>query len=99
MRQSRIDTERKRREERAAKVIAATGNLIHSKENNDDANSTNKNLTCTNSNNAITKLKCNTCKETFENKIYHQEHFKSDYHRENLRRKIRGEPPLTITEW
>eukprot|EP01084_Bolivina_argentea_P057899 105734_1 len=98
-RQSRIEAERTRREERAAKVVAAAGNLIH-REQNVNANLTDRNLTCINGNiTTTTKLKCNTCKETFQNKIYHQEHFKSDYHRENLRRKIRGESPLTITDW
>ncbi len=82
-RQSRIEVERKRREECAAKVAAA-----------DSA----ERLTC-NDSNTTTKLKCNTCKETFQNTISHREHFRSDYHRENLRRKTRGELPLTITEW
>ncbi len=98
-RQSRIEAERKRRQEHAAKVVAAVGNLIPGEENV-NTNSTEKSLTCSNGNTTTTaKLKCNTCKETFQNKIYHQEHFKSDYHRENLRRKIRGESPLTITDW
>ncbi len=94
-RQSRIEAERKRREERATKVVAA-GSIIPGEENFSAGSA--ERLTRSDGN-TTTKLKCNTCKETFQNTISHREHFKSDHHRENLRRKTRGESPLTVTDW
>ncbi len=112
-RQTRLEAERKRREERAAKVMAAGAprggghsNMNPPEDENVASGSPSERLkrTSSNDNNNLnitmkSKLKCNTCKEMFQSTVSHQEHFKSDYHRENLRRKTRGEPPLNITDW
>lgn len=40
------------------------------------------------------KLSCNTCQATFNDTQEHRSHFKSDWHRLNLRRKLDNQPPI-----
>lgn len=42
--------------------------------------------------------KCNTCEAAFEDAKLFREHFKSDWHRHNLKRKARELPPLSEDE-
>ena len=44
------------------------------------------------------KLACNTCKVEFADTTAHREHFRSEVHRVNLKRKAEGLPPLTEEE-
>eukprot|EP00899_Mesostigma_viride_P010114 jgi/Mesvir1/19103/Mv12850-RA.1 len=47
---------------------------------------------------ATSKLKCGTCNISFESPPQHREHFKSEWHRHNLKRKMKELPPLTEAE-
>ena len=42
---------------------------------------------------------CSTCSISFSNSSEHREHFKLDWHRFNLRRKLRNKPPLKEDEF
>lgn len=46
----------------------------------------------------VGRFKCNTCQVAFDDKKEHREHFKSDWHRINLKRKSKKEPPLSREE-
>eukprot|EP00271_Cylindrocystis_brebissonii_P008498 TRINITY_DN22871_c0_g1_i1.p1 TRINITY_DN22871_c0_g1~~TRINITY_DN22871_c0_g1_i1.p1 ORF type:complete len:441 (-),score=78.65 TRINITY_DN22871_c0_g1_i1:674-1996(-) len=47
------------------------------------------------------KFKCNTCGAGagFNTSQDHREHFKSDWHKHNLKRKLQQLPPLSADEW
>ena len=43
-------------------------------------------------------LTCNSCRVPFETREAHREHFRTDWHRANLKRKAAKQPPLTKEE-
>lgn len=43
--------------------------------------------------------KCTTCRVSFENSKLYREHFKSDWHKLNLKRKLKGVEPLGESEF
>lgn len=45
------------------------------------------------------KLTCNSCGANFEDRGAHREHFKSDWHRINQKRKMKGMPPVDEAEY
>jgi pre-60S factor REI1 len=40
-------------------------------------------------------LTCIACRQTFEDPAQQRDHYKTDYHRFNLKRKVVGLPPVT----
>lgn len=46
----------------------------------------------------VKQQKCSTCNALFSDAKQYREHFKSDWHKHNLRRKTRQLPPLTAEE-
>lgn len=46
----------------------------------------------------VGKFKCNSCRVSFDSKTLHREHFRSDWHRVNLKRKAGGMPPMSQQE-
>ena len=44
-------------------------------------------------------LSCNTCGGCFENTASYREHFRSEWHRFNLKLKMQGAPPVTQEEF
>lgn len=45
------------------------------------------------------KLRCNSCDVDFSDTKEHREHFKADWHRVNLKRKVDGLPAVTQEEY
>lgn len=45
------------------------------------------------------QLRCNTCNAEVGNATQYREHFKSDWHKHNLKRKVIHLPPLSSEEW
>ena len=45
-----------------------------------------------------TKNRCSTCQAAFEDASQYREHFKTEWHKHNLRRKTRQLPPLSSEE-
>jgi len=45
------------------------------------------------------KLTCNTCGGTFPDPAAHRAHFRSDWHRANLRLKLEGKPPVSEADF
>ena len=43
--------------------------------------------------------RCSSCAASFKDAAGHRAHFKSDWHRHNLRRKMRNMAPLSEQEW
>ncbi|KAH7430350.1 hypothetical protein KP509_09G094900 [Ceratopteris richardii] len=43
--------------------------------------------------------RCNTCNAEVGDALQHREHFKSDWHKHNLKRKMKQLPPLSAEDW
>lgn len=43
--------------------------------------------------------RCNTCDAEVGNAAQHREHSKSDWHKHNLKRKVKQLPPVSSEEW
>lgn len=43
--------------------------------------------------------RCNTCDAEVGDAKQHREHFKSEWHRHNLKRKVKQLPPVSSEEW
>ena len=46
----------------------------------------------------VSKLKCTTCQCAFADTKQHRDHFKSDLHRINIKRKVQKQDPITADE-
>mmetsp|Transcript_15078 Transcript_15078/g.22108 ORF Transcript_15078/g.22108 Transcript_15078/m.22108 type:complete len:509 (-) Transcript_15078:520-2046(-) len=93
-RTERKETEQKRLEERR-KLQQRTE--IDDDDNNDDA-ITAAETTNTSNNSAETKS-CNTCGGTFESQAQYRLHFRSDWHRYNVKLKMKGCAPVSEREF
>lgn len=81
-RQARVDDVAKRREERAAAATGAVDPPGKAQEAVNGAGSAERGKE--------SKLKCNTCCVAFDGTGSYREHFKSDWHRYNLKLKMKG---------